>query len=295
VQNLGYEDGRKILGAWSGNRIRFAGSPSLHTILHEYFHYYSFVSNGGKTSQKSTMCKNMGDARREELEANDFADKCLISFEQSVDCKEEFRRLALKYHPDKGGDSRIFNLIKAAYDFLVTSPPSSSPQSRTYSRSASSTPYQQQRENSWNPKSQRRNTKTAELTRNNFRFGRLADIKLAFFRAISFVVRIFAEHLLNLARILPWRYWKSHSGFSHFTRTYPSSTKRIATSNMVFGIRLSILLADGMILLFLFQDFFLSHYFPPNDSVILQIGGALMGVASLVVGISKSHFRLTHA
>ncbi len=33
--------------------------------------------------------------------------------------KKAFRSLAMKYHPDKGGDARLFIAAKQAYDYLV--------------------------------------------------------------------------------------------------------------------------------------------------------------------------------
>lgn len=278
VPTLGYEDGRKILGAWRGNTIRFAASPSLHTILHEYFHYYSFVNNGGKTSQKSTTCKQtMDDARKEELQANDFADKCVTAFEQGFDFKEEFRDLALKYHPDKGGSPRIFELVKTAYDFFAAPPALS--QSYSYSPPSSDTQYRQQREHSSN--SQQQNLRDAGTV-------------LGVFHVTSPIVGIFKGVLLNLARVLPWRYWKrkkSRSAFSPSTLTHSSITKRITAKSIMFVIQMSILLADGFIIAFLTQGVLFLHYFPPSDYVMLQIGGALMGGGTVVIGMSKTHFR----
>lgn len=268
VPTLGYEDGRKILGAWRRNTIRFAASPSLHTVLHEYFHYYSFANNGVKTSQNSTTCKQtMHDARKEEQQANDFADKCVIAFEQDFDFKEEFRDLALKYHPDKGGSPRIFELLKTAYDFFVA-PPSSS-QSYSYSR-PSNTQYQQQREQSWSSQQQSRAATTA-----------------------SPIVGIFMGILLNLAWVLPWRdrKRKSRSAFSSSTLTDSAITKRITAKSIMSVIQMSILMADGFIIAFLTLGVLFLHYFPPSDYVMLQIGGALMGGGTVVLGISKTHFR----
>jgi hypothetical protein len=268
VPTLGYVDGRKILGTWRGNIITFATSPSLHTILHEYFHYYSFVKSGGKGSQKNTTCKNMNDARKEEQQANDFANKCVIAFEQDFDFKEEFRDLAFKYHPDRGGNPRIFELVKTAYDFFVA-PPSFSSQSYSYSSTPPNTKYQKQRKHS---------------SISQYQSPREPSIVFAISRTLSFIVGIFVGNLLNLAQ-------KSRSALFPSILRNSSLIKRITPKSIMFVIQMSILFADVFIIAFLAPGLIFVHYFSPSDYVMLQIGGALTGASTLVIGISKIHFR----
>jgi hypothetical protein len=295
VPTLGYQDGRKILGAWKGNTIRLGALPSLHTILHEYFHYYSFVNNGDKTSEKSITCKTMDDTRMEELQANDFATKCIVAFEQDFDFKEEFRDLAFKYHPDRGGDSRIFGLIKTAYDFFVI-PVASSLEPYSYRPPPSNT---QQREYSSNFQRRSGETATTELRNNNPRFRPtyfpyLVGTVSAVFHAISFTAGIFKDGLLCSGRVLHWRYWKrkrNRSGFSRSSFTSSFIAKRITANRIMLGVQTSILLANGLILALLIQSIFFIHYFPYIDRTVLEIGGAFLGAATIALGISKAHLR----
>jgi curved DNA-binding protein len=40
------------------------------------------------------------------------------NFSSLEEVKSKYKDLMIKYHPDKGGDSNIFNMFKQAYDYL---------------------------------------------------------------------------------------------------------------------------------------------------------------------------------
>jgi len=300
LPTLGYERGRKILGSYRENKIRFAASPTLHTILHVYFHYYSSFfanDNGGKNTttrnHKSNTCKTVCDPTREEQQANDYANKCVIAFEQDYDYKQEFRHLALKYHPDRGGSPRIFELVKTAYDFLVD-PAASLAEAYSPSKNTQDRPQQK-------PEHPSSSESSASPISQGKKSHRVTDIGLAVFHLTSFIVGIFGSILLTLVRVLllPWNYWrrKTRSSSSSFSSLRASSlsyiTKWFGTKRTAMHtIQLSILFADGLIIALLIQGVLVAHSFTQGSGyVTLQIFGALIGASTLVIGICKTLFR----